>query len=556
MPDARSPSAAAPGGPSAHEDDFAARMLPPREQWPDMSFDSLPGLAAIPDRVNCGAVLLDGGAARFGDRPACLYRDHVWTYADLKRQADRLAHVLVDDLGVRPGNRVLIRGGNTPMFVACWFAVMKAGAVAVATMPLLRWRELAYMIDRAKITVALCDRRLADEMARAAAESHHLKHVRHYAGDMTTPDELELAAASRADSFQAVDTAADDVCLIAFTSGTTGQPKGCMHFHRDVLAINATFADLVLKPGPDDIFTGSPPIAFTFGLGALVTFPMSAGAATLFSEQFTPESTLQAIQDHRVTTLFTAPTAYRAMTGLAKDFDLSSLHTCVSAGETLPAPVWQGWHDATGIRTIDGLGSTEMLHIFIAETAENMRAGATGRPIPGYEARVVDDDGNDCPPGTVGHLAVRGPTGVRYLDNPERQAAYARDGWNRTGDSYLVDQDGWFRYAARTDDMIISAGYNISGPEVEAILLTHPAVAECAVIGAPDPERGQIVKAFVVARDAAAAGPDLAGALQDHVKAEIAPYKYPRAVEFVPELPKTQTGKVQRFQLRKDEEAK
>jgi len=531
-------------------------MLPPKDQWPEMSFDSLPGLAAIPDRVNCGAVLLDGGAARFGNRPVCLYRDHVWTYADLKRQADRLAHVLVDDLGVRPGNRVLIRGGNTPMFVACWFAVMKAGAVAVATMPLLRWRELAYMIDRAEITVALCDRRLADEMARAQAESHHLKHVRHYAGDMSAPDELEQAAATRPDAFQAVDTAADDVCLIAFTSGTTGQPKGCMHFHRDVLAINATFADLVLKPGPDDIFTGSPPIAFTFGLGALVTFPMSAGAATLFSEQFTPESTLQAIQDHRVTTLFTAPTAYRAMTGLAERFDLSSLHTCVSAGETLPAPVWQGWHDATGIRTIDGLGSTEMLHIFIAETAENMRAGATGRPIPGFQAKVVDDQGNDCPPGVVGHLAVRGPTGVRYLDNPERQAAYARDGWNRTGDSYLVDQDGWFRYAARTDDMIISAGYNISGPEVEAMLLTHPAVAECAVIGAPDPERGQIVKAFVVARDTAAAGPELARALQDHVKAEIAPYKYPRAVEFVTELPKTQTGKVQRFQLRKDEETK
>ncbi len=546
----------APGGPSIHEDDFAARMLPPREQWPQMRYDTLPGLAAIPDRVNCGAALLDRGAEKFGDRPACLYRHHVWTYADLKRHADRLAHVLVDDLGVRPGNRVLIRGGNTPMFVACWFAVMKAGAVAVATMPLLRWRELAYMVDRAEITVALCDRRLADEMARAEAESRHLKHVRHYAGDMSGADELEAAAAGKPAHFTAVDTAADDVCLIAFTSGTTGQPKGCMHFHRDVLAINATFADEVLKPRPDDIFTGSPPIAFTFGLGALVTFPMSAGAATLFNEQFTPESTLQAIQDYGVTTLFTAPTAYRLMTPMAADHDLSSLRQCVSAGETLPAPVWQGWHDATGMRTIDGLGSTEMLHIFVAESPANMQPGATGRPIPGFEAKVVDDDGNDCPPGTVGHLAVRGPTGVRYMDNPERQAAYAKAGWNHTGDSYMVGEDGYFRYAARTDDMIISAGYNISGPEVEAILLTHPAVSECAVIGAPDPERGQVVKAFVVLRSGHEAGDGTRKALQDHVKAEIAPYKYPRAVEFVAELPKTQTGKVQRFQLRKGEETR
>ncbi|PJK30383.1 benzoate-CoA ligase family protein [Minwuia thermotolerans] len=543
-----------PTGRSAHVDSFARDRLPPRDQWPTVSFDGLPELRAYPGQINCGAALLDRAAERFPDRPAYLYRDRVWSYAELKARADRIAHVLVDDCGIRPGNRVLIRGANTPMFVAIWFAVMKAGAIAVATMPLLRARELVYIAGKAEVALALCDRRLEEDMAKAVAASDHLQRVVHFAGDLASEDELERAMAGKPESFAAADTAADDVCLIAFTSGTTGQPKGCMHFHRDVMAINDTFCRHVLRPDETDVFTGSPPIAFTFGLGALVTFPVSVGAATLLSEQFTPETTLQAIQDHRVTTLFSAPTAFRAMTALAADYDLSSLTRCVSAGETLPGPVWEGWRKATGVRIIDGLGSTEMLHIFIAERPENMRAGLTGRAIPGYEARVVGEDGRDCAPGEIGLLAVRGPTGVRYLDNPERQADYARGGWNFTGDSYAMEADGWFRYAARSDDMIISSGYNIAGPEVEAALLTHPDVAECAVVGAPDEERGQVVKAFVVLRRGVANGPATAKALQDHVKAEIAPYKYPRQVAFVDELPKTQTGKVQRFVLREGEE--
>ena len=362
--------------------------------------------------------------------------------------------------------------------------------------------------------------------------------------------------AKKPTTFKAVDTAWDDVCLIAFTSGTTGPAKGCVHFHRDMIAINDTFARYVLKPQASDIFTGSPPIAFTFGMGALITFPFSVGASTLLVEQYNPQKTLEMIQAKKVSVLFTAPTAYRAMTDQVKNYDISSLKKCVSAGETLPLPTWQGWYEATGIKIIDGLGSTEMLHIFVATAGDDIRPGATGKPIPGYEAKVVDEDGNDVPPGTVGKLAVRGPTGVRYMKNPERQRAYSRDGWNYTGDAYMMDADGYFWYQARTDDMIISAGYNISGTEVENVMMLHPKVLECAVIGAPDAARGMVVKAFIVLRDKTQNTDATVKELQDWVKQEIAPYKYPRAIEFIDALPRTQTGKIQRNVLRAQETEK
>ncbi|MCW5751270.1 MAG: benzoate-CoA ligase family protein [Alphaproteobacteria bacterium] len=535
--------------PSAHVDTFARDHLPPREAWPILDLDTVPEIAAYPARMNCARELLDRQAERFGRRPVLHFGAEVWTYRDLLEKANRIAHVLKDDLGVRPGNRVLLRSYNNPLYVACWFAVMKAGAIAVATMPLYRRRELTFMADKAEIAVALCDRRLSEELEAARGQSTHLKEIVYF-NDPANERSLEALMARKPADFETVDTAADDVCLIAFTSGTTGPPKGCMHFHRDVMAICDCFSRYVLQPGPDDIFTGSPPIAFTFGLGALVTFPMHAGASTVLVEQYTPERILETVAASKVTILFTAPTAYRAMTQLVGRHDISSLRQCVSAGETLPLPVWQGWFDATGIRIIDGLGSTEMLHIFIASKGDQIRPGATGKPIPGYRARVVAEDGRDCPPGVVGRLAVRGPTGCRYLDNPERQAAYVADGWNFTGDSYLMDADGYFWYQARTDDMIISAGYNISGPEVEAVLLEHPKVHECAVVGAPDAERGQIVKAFVVLRDPKQASSETIRELQDHVKALIAPYKYPRSIAFLEQLPRTQTGKVQRFLLR------
>ena len=542
-----------PRGRSAHVDDFTRRMLPPRELWAQIDYDALPELKRYPGQMNCATELLDKQIPRFGNKIAYKSPMESWSYAELLARANRIAHVLVEDLGVKPGNRVLLRFFNNPTYAAAWLAVMKVGGVAVATMPLLRARELAFIADRAEIGVALCDIRLKDELAQAMQGTKTLKRAVYWGGG---PESLDSMAAGKPASFENVDTAADDVCMIAFTSGTTGQPKGAIHFHRDIMAICDTYARYVLKPGPDDVFAGSPPIAFAFGLGALVAFPLQVGATTLLVEQLNPQSMLQAVQDHRISILFTAPTAYRAMIDLAPKYDLSSLKKCVSAGETLPAPTFKAWEAATGLQIMDGIGSTEMLHIFLGSPEGDLRPGTTGKPVPGYEAIVLDEHGKPAPRGTVGRLAVRGPTACRYLDNIERQRAYVHDGWNLTGDAYLIDEDGHFRYQARTDDMIISAGYNIAGPEVETVLLEHPKVLEAAVIGAPDPERGMIVKAFVVLRDKAQANDATVKELQDHVKAIIAPYKYPRAIVFRDSLPKTGTGKLQRFVLREEEKAR
>ncbi|MAG96039.1 MAG: benzoate-CoA ligase family protein [Alphaproteobacteria bacterium] len=542
--------------PSAHLDSFARDNLPPGEEWAEMDWSSLPELAEYSKTINCASELLDRHIDEGnGARSVLHFGDLTWSYAELLDRANRIAHVLVDELGIKPGNRVLLRAPNNPMYVAVWFAVMKVGAVAVATMPLLRARELTFMADKARVAVALCDRRLDDELKQTLKDSACLERALYFSptGEQTEAGSLEELMAEKSGDFANVMTSADDVALIAFTSGTTGQPKGCMHFHRDIMAICDTFSRYVLRPGPDDVFCGTPPVAFTFGLGALVTFPMHAGASTALIETPGPDVLLQCIQQHSATVCFTAPTMFRAMTGLVADHDISSLAKCVSAGETLPLPTFEAWRQATGISTIDGIGSTEMLHIFIAAAGDDIKPGATGKAIPGFEARVTDDDGNPVPAGTVGRLAVRGPTGCRYLDNPERQAAYVQDGWNYTGDAYLCDEDGYFWFQARADDMIISSGYNISGPEVEEAILDHDAVQECAVVASPDPERSFIVKAFVILREGAAAADSTVKVLQDHVKATIAPYKYPRAIEFVAELPRTETGKVQRFKLRQQE---
>lgn len=538
--------------PTAHIDTFARDNLPDRALWPDLIF-TLPELN-YPERLNCAAELLDRAVERgWGDRTCLIAPDGRWSYRDLQDSVDRIARVLVEDLGLVPGNRVLLRGANNPMMVACWFAVTKAGGIAVPTMPLLRAVELTYILDKAQIGLALCDARLAGELAAAGEDAAALKRIVPFGSD--SADGLERLMAGKPAGFPAVDTALEDICLIAFTSGTTGQPKGTMHAHRDIMAICDCFPPHILKPGPDDIFCGSPPIAFTFGLGGLVTFPMRVGAATLLLEKAPPEVLLQGIQDHRATICFTAPTAYRAMIDLVDQYDIASLRRCVSAGETLPRPTWEAFREKTGIAIIDGIGATELLHIFISSAIEDIRPGATGRPVPGYEACVLDEDGKPAPAGRVGRLAVRGPTGCRYLAD-DRQADYVLDGWNLTGDAYLVDEDGYFWYQARTDDMIISSGYNIAGPEVEAALMAHDAVKECAVVGAPDPERGTVVKAFVVLRDGAVAEDGLKKTLQDFVKQRIAPYKYPRAIDFVTALPRTETGKVQRFRLRRQEAEK
>lgn len=538
---------------SAHVDTFCRDALPPREMWPQMRYDTLPELA-YPPRLNAAVELLDKMVeAGCGERTVFHFPGGRWTYRQLLETANRLAHVLVEDLGVVPGNRVLLRGPNSPMMAACWFAVLKAGGVVVCTMPLLRVRELTFIADKARIRLALSDARVAADCEQAMATTgqgfaREGGRVVHFYS--AVPGSLESLMAGKPTRFENCDTAADDTAIIAFTSGTTGQGKGTMHFHRDLIAACDCFPRHVLKPEPDDIFCGSPPLAFTYGLGGLLLFPMRIGASSLLLEQAAPPQLLQGIQDHRATVCFTAPTAYRAMAGLVKGFNLSSLKKCVSAGETLPRATFELWQRETGLKIIDGIGSTEMLHMFISSAGDEIRPGATGRVVPGYEARVLDDEGNEAPPGTLGRLAVRGPTGCRYLDNLERQRAYVQNGWNLTGDSYILDEDGYFWYQARTDDMIISAGHNISGPEVEAVLLDHPAVVECGVVGAPDEERGNIVKAYVVLRPGFTPGPELVKELQAFVKAEIAPYKYPRAIEFVDSLPRTETGKLQRFRLR------
>ena len=539
------------GGPSAHHDNFAADHLPKEVLWPEFDFSGVPELGRIPDRLNAATALLDDNIAAFGSRPAVHLGKTSWTYAKLLARANQIARVLVEDCCFIAGQRVLLRAPNTPMMVAAWFAVLKAGGVSVATMPLLRARELVYIVEKAEITHALCDIGLADEMEAARAETDSLTHLLYFsaAGSGDGAATLETAAADKATDFPNLDTAADDVALIAFTSGTTGAPKGTMHFHRDIIASAECFPRYTGTLRPDDIVTGTPPLAFTFGLGGLLVFPMRFGASTRFLENPAPDAVLQAIQDHKITQIYTAPTAYRVLADLAGKFDISSLRQGISAGETLPRATWEAFHEATGIRLIDGLGSTELFHIFVSAPPDDMRGGYTGVAIPGYQARVVDDDGNEAAPGTPGQLAVRGPTGCRYLDDEERQQIYVRDGWNYPGDVYEMSEDRYFRYVARADDMIISSGYNISGPEVEAVLLEHPTVAECAVVAAPDAERTNIVKAFVVLRDGAS-GAETAKDLQEFVRTKIAPYKYPRAIEFVDDLPKTQTGKLQRYRLR------
>jgi 2-aminobenzoate-CoA ligase len=536
---------------TAHLDTFARDHLPPRDQWPEFLYD-LPELQ-YPATLNCAAELLDATVAKgLGDRPAIVTPQRRVTYAELLAEANRIANVLLSELGLVPGNRVLLRGFNNDVMAACWLGVVKAGCVVVTTMPLLRAKELVDVITAAEITHAICDARLLDELdaARPSCPSLTTVVLSHDDG----PGSLPARMKKQRDTFDNVETASDDVCMIAFTSGTTGRPKGTMHFHRDVLAICDTFPPSSFAPAPDDVFVGTPPLAFTYGLGGALLFPLRAGASTVLLEKPAPDVLLDAIARFGATVCFTAPTSYRAMAPLADRAKIRTLRACVSAGETLPVATRTLWENATGVRIIDGIGSTEMLHIFIAASGDEIRPGATGKPVPGYVACILDDDGKPLPPGNVGRLAVKGPTGCRYLADP-RQTDYVQHGWNLTGDAYLLDDDGYFWYQARTDDMIISSGYNIAGPEVEGALLEHPRVVECAVVGAPDEARGTIVKAFVVLRQAQddAGGVDdaaLVSELQDFVKSRIAPYKYPRAIEFVAELPRTQTGKLQRFKLR------
>ncbi|UWR13970.1 AMP-binding protein [Sulfitobacter sp. M368] len=537
-------------GPTGHSDSYCRDNLPDQALWPDLLLDGFD----YPDRLNVGVELTDAMVAKgFGDHTALIGNGRRRTYKELSDWTNKLARALVEDLGLKPGNRVLIRSANNPAMVACWLAATKAGAVVVNTMPMLRAGELGAIVDKAEISHALCDTRLMDEMAGCAKASRFLKTVVGFDGTSNHDAELDRLALEKPVHFDAVPTAQDDVALLGFTSGTTGDPKATMHFHRDLLIIADGYAKEVLQVTPEDVFVGSPPLAFTFGLGGLAIFPLRFGAAATLLETASPPNMIEIIEKFKATVCFTAPTAYRAMLqAMEEGADLSSLRAAVSAGETLPAPVYHDWMEKTGKPMLDGIGATEILHIFISNRFDDHKAACTGKPVGGYEVRIIDDNGDDVPRGEVGKLAVRGPTGCRYLAD-DRQKTYVRDGWNITGDSFMMDDDGYLHFAARNDDMIISAGYNIAGPEVEAALLSHPKVSECGVVGAPDEARGAIVQAHVVLIEGAVGDAALVKELQDHVKATIAPYKYPRDVRFIDALPKTATGKIQRFALREDQ---
>ncbi|WP_069261933.1 AMP-binding protein [Paraburkholderia nodosa] len=541
--------------PTAHVDTFARDHLPPESQWPDMLLDN-PDVA-YPARMNCAVELLDRAIeAGHGERPA-IWSDidgkpQATTYAELLALVNRSARVLVEDMGLKPGNRVLLRGPNTLQMAVAFLASLKAGLVVIPTMPLLRAKELKQIADKAQVCAALCDVRLTEELARCmdSADEFFCESIKQvcYFHD-TAPGTLEALAAHKPADFTACDTASDDVCLIAFTSGTTGMPKGCMHFHRDVIAMCDLFPRHILKPTAEDVFCGTPPLAFTFGLGGLLCFPLRVGASTVLIEKLTPALLLDTIQRFHATIVFTAPTFYRQMAALVTQYDLASLRKTVSAGEALPQATRDLWRDATGIEMIDGIGGTELIHIFVSSAGADVRPGSIGRAVPGYVVQALDNDLQPVAPGVTGNLAVRGPTGCRYLAD-ERQAVFVRGGWNLPGDAVSIDADGYVFYQARSDDMIVSSGYNIAGPEVETVLMQHPAVAECGVTGVPDEVRGQVVKAFVVLRPGFSAGDALVAELQNFVKNAVAAYKYPRLIAFIDALPRTETGKLKRSALR------
>ncbi|WP_394694811.1 AMP-binding protein [Hyphobacterium sp.] len=529
--------------PSGYADGFARDSLPDESDWPDFRFE-IPSVQ-YPKRLNAAAELLDGAIEKgWGDRVAVHSEARSLTYAELNAEVNRLAHVLVDDLGLISGERVLIHGPNSIDMMVAWYGVLKAGGIAVMTMPLLREPEITKIVRKARIRLALCAAPLKEAVENSMAQQSGLSRI------ALTGDEEEMARlmAGKPDVFEACDTAADDVAMLAFTSGTTGDPKACAHFHRSILAMADTFGAM-LDPQDGDIYAGTPPFAFTFGLGAFVVFPARAGIAVALASKPGFEALCETIQRFGVTHTFTAPTGYRAMIAMKDAYDLSSLKGGVSAGEHLPEATWRAWKEATGVSLVDGIGATEMIHIFISATGRKIRPGATGQAVPGYEAKVMGEDGQAVPDGEIGKLAVRGPTGCLYLAD-DRQKVYVKDGWNITGDLYRRDPDGYFWYVSRADDLIVASGYNIAGPEVEQALLMHDAVAECAVVGQPCADRGTIVAAHIVLKQPLLAGEEMAKELQDFVKLTIAPYKYPRAIHFTDALPKTQTGKIQRFRLK------
>ncbi|MFG2926341.1 AMP-binding protein [Streptomyces sp. NPDC048305] len=534
--------------PSGHTDSFARDHLPPADSWPVLEFTT--ELLRYPERLNAASELLDRQITLHGpDRPALRTPDgEVWSYGELRRRSNQVAQVLTEDLGLVPGNRVLLRSPNTPWTVASWLGVLKAGGIVVTTMAALRAGELAPVVEKTRAAIALVDHRFVDDVRTVRDTVAPGLAVVPYGGD--GDDDLRARTAAKSGRFEPADTAADDVALFCPTSGTTGEPKITVHFHRDLLSIDNTFGRCTLGLRPDDLVACTAPLAFTFGLGMLVVFTLRVGACALLTETATPVQLAEMVADHQVTVLATAPTAYKQILKSGKGEQLAGLRRAVSAGEHIPPELWRQLRDELGLEIVDGIGATEMLHIFVSAVGSEIRPGATGKPVPGYRATILDADGEELGPGEKGRLAVIGPVGCRYLDD-DRQSNYVVNGWNVTGDTFLRDEDGYFWYQARNDNMIISSGYNIAGPEVEAAVDSHPDVVESAVVSRPDPDRGSVVCAFVVLREGVAGDAAKAKEIQDHVKQQIAPYKYPRDVRFTDSLPRNPSGKLQHFKLRR-----
>ena len=541
--------------PSSHIDTFIIDNMPPENLWPEMDYSVLSELASYPERMNVATELLDKMAAQgCADKPIIYFKDEIWTYENLMHYSNQIANVLVEDYGMVSGERILLRSGNHPMLIASWFAILKAGGIAIASMPVLRERELVYMIKKAKVNLAISDKKLAEDIEAAGRQTEDLRNILYFGSE--DHDSLNKTMANKSSTFDNIDTSACDPCVIGFTSGSTGTPKGTLHFHRDILAVADTFIRYVVKIRSDDIVCGSPQIAFLYGLCAYMTDTMRFGASTVVVERATPEVLLETIEKYKATVCFSTPSGYKLMLDEIGKYDTSSLRLCIAGGEPLAPAVFHQWEEKTGIKIINGLGISELLHIFISASGDDIRPGLIGKAVPGFEVRVVDENFNDTLPGEIGQMIVKGPNGCRYLDDIERQKSYIRDGWNLSGDLCIRDEEGYFSYEARTDDMILTGGYNVSGLEVEAVLMEHEAVREVAVVGSPDKDRGQIVKAFIELKDKNLAGEDLITELQNFVKSQISAFKYPRAIEFLGGLPHTPTGKIQRGALRQIEREK
>ncbi len=537
------------------------RYGPPRELWPRFGLD-FPEAREWPAKLNIAEVLVDDNLKR-GDKPAILYEDRQIKYRELQLMINKFGNAL-KVLDVKPYDRVMLRLPNIPEFIVSSLAVQKLGAVSVPTFTLLKAKELSYIASDCEAKVLITTPSLLEDVEKAKGE---LKTIRHIVLADAKPSEVEAPYIAfdylmddfkEATGLEPVRVDQDEVTLLLYTSGTTGPPKGCIHTHRHYLAVADCYAKNVLQAREDDVWGGPPTMAFAYGHTGLICNPLRHGATTSLvgSGRFEPASMFQLIEKHGISVFYGVPTAYRTMVALKHErgkYDFSSLRVCVTAGEPCPPSLYYTIKEFFGCEVLEHMGCTELFNGFISTRFGQVKPGSMGLAVPGYDVRILGDDGNEVKTGEVGHLAVAGPIGIRYWKLPEKQAESVRNGWNHTGDMAYKDEEGFFWFASRSDDIIKTAAYRVSPHEVEEALIKHGAVAEAGVIGVPDLERGQIIKAFIVLKPDHKPSSRLEEELRVFVKDQIAPYKAPKEVEFVKELPKTETGKIRRAELKRKE---